>query len=90
MRQAGFAQPLQLRFELRQAVFARSLFCQLLVDLVQQRIDRSDLLFDRAAFLGCSLPVGLPDFQPQDAAQDALAVPWALLGELVRFTLQEE
>ncbi len=42
------------------------------------------------AVFRCPLAVFFPDFQPQDAAQDALAVARALLGELVGLALQEE
>jgi len=34
--------------------------------------------------------VAPPYFQTQNAAQDALPVAWALLGELVGFALQEK
>ncbi len=40
--------------------------------------------------MGRGLPIGLPDFQPKDIAQDLLAVTGPGCGELVRLALQEK
>ena len=69
---------------------ALSFFIKFNFNLLHAPIEGLDLSLHGAALLSCTLPVLLPDFQPQDAGENAFAVPWPLLGKLIGFALQEE
>ena len=81
---------LQLFFQFLQMLGAHRLFTQLGDDLLQTTVQGLNLHLHRTPFFACPLAVFFPHIQPQDAAQDALAVIRALLGKLVRLALQKK
>ncbi len=87
---AQAAQLFQLRLQLLQAAGALRFFAQLSQDLLQAAIQALDFFLYRLPSAGRLGAIVLPDIQPQDAAQDALALARALLGELVCLALQKE
>ncbi len=84
------AQAVQVGLQGFQALLTRFFLSQLGVNFLQTPIQAGDLRLHLPAALKCPLAVCLPNFQPEDAAQDALAVTRPLLGELIGFALQEE
>ena len=79
-----------MRLQIVQVGFASIFLAELSTDLFQPPIQVVDLCFEILAPFGSFFTVLLPNFQSQQASQDALAVAGALLGELIGFALQEE
>ncbi len=79
----------KLRFQFLQMRVPLRTFVQLRLDLAQSAVKLADRFLLVAPTDSRRFTVGLPDFQPEDVAEDLLPVPRPGDGELVRLALQK-